>query len=259
MVTGTTLLGIGSTAMAEDNPMPRVTKQSLAVEGLPRGPLRITVLADLHARSRYSPLSELVGMVQNTRPDILVLAGDILYRAGDEALVEQIGAVDAAAAKVAVLGNWEYQRRLNLRSLRRHYARAGVELLVNQRTEAAGLPIVGLDDLLKGAPDYAACTIPAILRNRRRSSWSVTAPAIFRRVCRAAPGRVVMLAGHTHGGQIAPFGRVLVTPQGSGPYVHGWYRKGIHHLYVSRGIGTSGIPLRIGAPPEIVVLDLVSA
>ena len=68
---------------------------------------------------------------------------------------------------------------------------------------------------------------------------------------------VIVIAGHTHGGQIAPFGKAVVTPSGSGSYIHGWYQSGNTSMYVMRGIGTSGPPIRIGARPEILVLDIV--
>jgi predicted MPP superfamily phosphohydrolase len=64
-----------------------------------------------------------------------------------------------------------------------------------------------------------------------------------------------MLSGHTHGGQIAPFGVALKLPHGSGGYVAGWYRGDGVPLYVSRGIGTSLVPIRIGATPELAQFD----
>jgi hypothetical protein len=62
----------------------------------------------------------------------------------------------------------------------------------------------------------------------------------------------LLLAGHTHGGQVAPFGLALTLPSGSGRYVAGWYRDAGPPMYVSRGIGTSLIPVRLGATPELV-------
>jgi hypothetical protein len=64
-----------------------------------------------------------------------------------------------------------------------------------------------------------------------------------------------MLAGHTHGGQVAPFGIATVLPRGCGRYVAGWYREGGPPLFVSRGIGTSSLPVRIGASPELARFD----
>jgi predicted MPP superfamily phosphohydrolase len=67
----------------------------------------------------------------------------------------------------------------------------------------------------------------------------------------------IVICGHTHGGQIAPFGRALVIPNGSGRYLKGWYRRGNNSMYVMRGIGASFLPVRLGARPELLVLDLM--
>jgi len=64
-----------------------------------------------------------------------------------------------------------------------------------------------------------------------------------------------MLSGHTHGGQITFFGAAPVTPVGSGRYVSGWYREHGPDMYVSRGLGTTSIPARFCAAPEIAVFD----
>lgn len=63
------------------------------------------------------------------------------------------------------------------------------------------------------------------------------------------------LAGHTHGGQVNLLGMRPFLPQGSGRYVAGWYRDIKPSLYVSRGIGTSILPVRIGSVPEIPVFE----
>ena len=65
----------------------------------------------------------------------------------------------------------------------------------------------------------------------------------------------LVLSGHTHGGQVAPFGLATILPRGCGRYVAGWYRDALPPMYVSRGIGTSLLPIRIGATPELVRLD----
>jgi predicted MPP superfamily phosphohydrolase len=68
------------------------------------------------------------------------------------------------------------------------------------------------------------------------------------------------LAGHTHGGELSLefIHRGLALVRFETPYVSGWYRKPSgQQLYVNRGIGTTGFPIRFGAPPEITVLELV--
>ena len=65
----------------------------------------------------------------------------------------------------------------------------------------------------------------------------------------------LMLAGHTHGGQIAPFGWAPFRPPGSGRYLRGWYSDDPIALYVSRGLGTSTIPARLGSVPEVAYFE----
>lgn len=70
----------------------------------------------------------------------------------------------------------------------------------------------------------------------------------------------LVLSGHTHGGQVQLAGWAPVTPRGSGRYLEGWYgdhaEDGVPPMYVSRGVGTSGIPVRLGSRPELAVFEL---
>jgi predicted MPP superfamily phosphohydrolase len=67
----------------------------------------------------------------------------------------------------------------------------------------------------------------------------------------------LMLAGHTHGGQLCiPFLRPAYLPEYGKKYVRGWFRSGSTQLYVNRGVGTIGVPLRVNCPPEITLLTL---
>src|SRR5437870_2194984 len=74
-----------------------------------------------------------------------------------------------------------------------------------------------------------------------------------------APRPALLLAGHTHGGQIRLPGFTPVLPVGSGRFVAGWYRDTLAPLYVSRGIGTVFVPARLFCPPELPVFSLRSS
>jgi predicted MPP superfamily phosphohydrolase len=67
---------------------------------------------------------------------------------------------------------------------------------------------------------------------------------------------VLILSGHTHGGQVCLGGWAPVLPRGSGRYVAGWYTDGAIPLYVSRGLGTTMLPIRFGAVPEIAYFEI---
>jgi hypothetical protein len=213
--------------------------------------MRLVAAADLHAPSRQVSLPSLVREVNRWSPDLFVLLGDVVTRRTYEHLVRQFEPIRAPAGKLAVLGNWEYHRELDSARLRAEYRKAGITLLVNELFRANGLPVLGLDDLLGGEPDYSLAA-----RGEQTVLVLSHCPAAFDLLPENVP-QVLVLSGHTHGGQLAPFGKALLTPRGSGPYVSGWYRKRGGSLYVTRGVGTTLIPLRIGAPAELLVLDLV--
>jgi predicted MPP superfamily phosphohydrolase len=123
---------------------------------------------------------------------------------------------------------------------------------------SAQLTVVGIDDPVAGEPDVAAAVRglgaadPAI--------WVLHAPGFVDGVPRGRfPSPAAILTGHTHGGQIRlPF-YTPYTPPGSGRFVAGWYRDTLAPLYVSRGIGTVGLPARFWCPPELPIFTLRTA
>ena len=220
------------------------------------GKLRIVVVSDVHAPCFYSSTADLVSIINAESPDIFILAGDTIDKRGNEDLVGLFKAVRARFAKLATLGNWEYLGKLDLVKLKTEYYNAGISLLVNDIFEVQGLMIVGLDDFVLGSLDYKI--LNHYSSNRSPVLVISHCPESFDHLPTFSHNPLIVLSGHTHAGQIAPFGVVLHTPKGSGCYVQGWYHKGKHSMYVMRGIGTTpGIPLRIGARPEVLVLDLV--
>lgn len=251
VVVGTSLGGI---AYAKQSAKIEITTQELFIPNLSNH-LRVVAISDLHAPSSYlnNDYQDLINIINSQSPDIFIIVGDAVDQAREESLVNLFNYVKAKIAKLAVLGNWEYNAGLDLRRLRNEYEKAGVTLLVNEKIVVAGLSVVGLDDFLDGSPDYS-------LLNSERSANALLVmshcPESFDVMPLSGKNPLIVMSGHTHGGQIAPFGVVLHKPAGCGPYEKGWYYKGKHCMYVMRGIGTSGIPLRIGAPPEVLVLNL---
>jgi predicted MPP superfamily phosphohydrolase len=221
-----------------------------------KGNLRIVAVSDVHAPGFKLSDGKLVKLINTQLPDIFVLAGDIIDKNGCESLVEFFEAVKAPSAKVATLGNWEYMSGLNLEKLKEHYRRAGINLLINETLHLRRLTIFGFDDWMKGRVDYKA-----LQKNAQRKAPLLIishCPVVFDHLPENLTIPLVTISGHTHGGQIAPFGKVLITPKGSGPYHRGWYHRNHRSMCVLRGIGTTPwVPLRIGASPEVLVLDLI--
>jgi hypothetical protein len=216
--------------------------------------LRIVAVSDIHAPQFPVSDGNLVDLINSQEPDICIFAGDIIDQANNEALVRELHAIQSSLAKIAVLGNWEYLSKLDLQKLRREYHKAGVRLLINESFRLGPLSIVGVDDLVQGSFNWE------LIQHAPRGGGALIllvshCPAVMDDLNPDFP--FLIISGHTHGGQIAPFGLALITPPGSGDYVQGWYHKRNSAMYVMKGIGTTpGMPIRIGCRPELFVLDI---
>jgi predicted MPP superfamily phosphohydrolase len=255
----------------------RIERHEVPAPALPAAAdgLRIVHLSDLHVspdwpwRRRLRALERLVRAARAERPDLVAITGDMVTgRPGSVAACEALLApLEAPLGIFAVQGNWEHKHGLAGPGLRRALARAGVRLLVNESAalsgRAAGLFVAGLDDPLRGRPDLdktlAEAPVPACVLLLMHAPAGVAALETWRR---ARPGRgphvPLVLAGHTHGGQIRlPGLSPFWLPRGSGDYHAGFYTVGASRLYVSRGFAAVGIlPLRFACPAEMAVLTL---
>ena len=222
-------------------------------------PLRVVQLSDLHIRGINRLEHDILSALVAVKPDLLVLTGDAIDRRwGIEPLAEFLDSLPATAHRLAIIGNWEYRAGLDRTTLGRVLDRHGFKLLVNESVmiqhEGRPLLVTGLDDLVAGRP---AASTGSHLRDPTIDHLLLAhCPATrdhLPGLANLAPS--LILSGHTHGGQIAPAGICLVTPPGSGHYVAGWYCNNGPPMYVSRGIGTSTVPIRLGSLPELVCLQ----
>jgi predicted MPP superfamily phosphohydrolase len=219
--------------------------------------LKIVSISDLHAPGFPGDNGELIDLINSESPDIVVLAGDIIDKANKETLVRDFGSIKSSLLKIAALGNWEYLSDLDLTKLDQAYAEAGFKLLINEHMKIGPLSIIGLDDLIEGSIQLDM--IEETLKTSGMVLLVSHCPEPFAYIRYKSDTPLLMISGHTHGGQIAPFGVPLVTPKGSGSYVQGWYHRNKFSLYVMRGIGmTPGCPIRLGSTPEIFVLNLIN-
>ena len=223
--------------------------------------LRMVHLSDIHigpamSRIQLRGYMEQVGAAQ---PDLLVLTGDLLNRSMDglEDGVTELARIQPPYGTFVSLGNHEHwfgQPELVTRA----FERQGLRVLTNRREVVETLegPIVmaGIDDLRSGRVDLAAAVqdrpaaCPTILLSHHPEIFPLAAQADVE----------LTLAGHWHGGQIRfpiPGGYLSIAHLNT-PYPEGLYRRGSSLLYVSRGLGTSLLPIRINTPPEISVLNL---
>lgn len=222
----------------------------------PDARLRVLQVSDLHLHRIGRLETRLLEGLHDARADVILFTGDMVDRRHDLWQLETfLRECPAGPRRFAILGNWEYWTGVPREALERLYESHGIELLVNRSVEfaAAGtrVRITGLDDLRGGSPDALA----ALRDATPAPNHLLLAHCPLSRDVVAIPSDHpvdLMLAGHTHGGQVAPFGVALTLPDGSGRYVAGWYRDAGPPMYVSRGIGTSLIPVRLGSTPELV-------
>ncbi|MBI3084197.1 MAG: metallophosphoesterase [candidate division NC10 bacterium] len=223
--------------------------------------LRVAHLTDIHA-GLYMTREEMrryADLVNALKPDLFVLTGDFISNSMSflPGCAQEMARVRARYGTFATLGNHEHWFG-TLREIQGVFQRHGISLLNNAhrvlRTEQGPVAVAGIDDLRTGSPDLEATlrgldrSIPTLLLSHR--------PEIFPQA--AGHGIPLTLAGHWHGGQIklSVLGVDVSLAHLLSPYPEGLYRINASHLYVSRGIGTTGTPIRLNAPPEVTLFRL---
>lgn len=247
----------------------RTTMREVALE-LPGWPsaldgFRLALLSDLHAGTPHvgpDRVARLADALAGARPDLVALLGDYVddqaafARTVDPGeIARALAAIGAPLGQVAVLGNHDW--RTDGEGVRRALRDAGTTVLENDAVRIARSPaelwVAGLADATERTPDVPLA-LAAVPDDAALLVLSHD-PDLFPRV----PARAALtVAGHVHGGQVnVPVVRRLVIPSRFGArYAAGHVEEGGRHLFVTRGVGTSSWPIRLGAPPEAVVLRL---
>ena len=243
---------------------PSVRHTAVELPGLKQGtgPLRLVLISDIHVAGPDMPpkrLRRIVSQINALRPDVVLIAGDFVsdkrpatrYYSLSEAIAP-LRALKPRLATVAVLGNHDHWRDVGqaTQALRA----AGVILLSNDARRVGPLAIGGLDDDFTGRADVPR-TVAAMLKLPGARILLSHSPDPFPDV----PADVsLMLAGHTHCGQIAPplIGPLATASRHGKRYACGVVRERGKTLIVGAGLGTSMLPLRIGALPELWLVEL---
>lgn len=240
-----------------------VAEVPLLIPGLPRDldGLRIIQLSDIHFGPFFGreDLRRAVAMANETRPHLAVLTGDLITRRGDDVdgCLNELRHLRAEGGVYGCHGNHEYYAgTLDYTTLRG--ARLGMRFL---RGESAVLPF-GAARLNLAGHDYqrmGSRYLPGLERMVEPGALNLLLqhnPDVFPRAAQA--GFQAVLSGHTHGGQI----NVEILDENVNvarfftPFVRGRYDLGQRRLYVTCGLGTVGVPVRLGAPPEITLIKL---
>jgi predicted MPP superfamily phosphohydrolase len=228
--------------------------------------MKVLLLTDVHAGPFLRPgtVEEAMRKLASLSPDLVLHGGDLATSRLDEVdgVLDALACLRGSLGTFAVLGNHDHYVE-DVAALRGKIEARGIEVLDNRGVllERAGarLVLAGVDDLIMGKPDLdtalrsagpRAADTPIVLLSHN--------PDVFFEA--AARGIPLVLAGHTHGGQVRLPGLPVLVRQSRYRLDEGRYvspSRGAE-IVVSRGFGTTGLPLRVLCPPEAVLLQLVS-
>jgi predicted MPP superfamily phosphohydrolase len=239
-----------------------VTRTTLRVAGLPEtlGGLRVGFMSDLHRSSTVSHqlIETAASLLMAERPDLIVLGGDYVTWGGDrsasgdryfvEPAAEAIRSLSAPHGVFGVLGNHDDDRDMPAAMARR-----GFEILRDARTRITirgePLDLIGIRYWTTRGRDIAT-----VARGAGRASILLAHnPSRLKEA--AALSLPLMLSGHTHGGQIVLPGFGAVAARNF-PIVSGEGSRNTTTAFVSRGVGTVYVPVRVNCPPEVALLTL---
>ena len=225
--------------------------------------LRVVQLSDIHLSAflSESDLARVVDAARGLRPQVALVTGDLISSTGDplDACIRQLARLQADAGVYGCMGN--HERYAHVEDYTAIAAkRVGIEFLRGRsrtlRFGGALLNLAGVDYqrvgdrelYLKGAEHMVMPGAANVLLSHNPDVFPVA----------ARQGYHLVVAGHTHGGQVTVeiLDQSISAARFFTPYVYGLYGSPRAAVWVTRGIGTIGIPARIGAPPEIALLRL---
>jgi predicted MPP superfamily phosphohydrolase len=220
---------------------------------------RIVHLSDIH----HSPFTSLehisraVEIANELKPDMFVLTGDFVSHEAEysKPMAEVMGKLKSELGTFACLGNHDH--RTDAALITDNLRAVNIRVLINEgfrfSARDASIWLCGVDDFSAGQPDLRAA-----LRGSFPDEMKLLLAHNPKSLYGAARAKVdLMLSGHTHGGQI----RLRVEEKKILPRrksASGLYRRQETQMYITRGIGTVVLPVRLGCPPEISLLELHS-
>lgn len=237
---------------------PAVVRYRVELAGLQR-PLRMVHLSDLHGSNWDMPqvrLNRIMDQVNALHPDLVVVTGDFHASKIWDPPMRMDDAVQPLTRLKAPLGVWSVPGNHDdpywIRWVMRRF---GLKLLAGDLVDLGPIQIVGSDDLIMGQRPVQGLRAAAA---RAQPGKPLVALVHEPRLWTMLPANVdLVLAGHTHGGQIQIFGWPQFKKLDS-QYLRGRFRNpGGQQMLVSAGIGTSIVPVRLGTQGEIVVVELV--
>jgi predicted MPP superfamily phosphohydrolase len=236
---------------------PQINRWSMPMAKLPRAMdgTRLAVVSDIH----LGPLTgtrhvgRIVDLINSVQADIVCVVGDLVDGSVAELgrFATPLAGIESRYGAYFVTGNHEYYS--GYAPWVEEVASLGVRPLRNERVEIAGLDLAGVNDLggtqYGDAPDFKKAlgdrdqTRPVVLMAHQPAAARDAAPF----------GVDLQVSGHTHGGQMAPFNLLVRLDQ---PVVSGYGDVDGVPVFVTNGAGFWGPPVRVGAPPQVTVVEL---
>ncbi len=219
--------------------------------------IKVIQLSDLHIQELKSFHKAIAARINTEKPDLIAFTGDSVTRISRLKVLEQLLLlIDPKILKIAILGNKEHHGKIPIDDLKFLFKKYNGLVLVNEHYQLKKgnqtMQIIGLDDFMTGNADFKKAT----------KNCNPSMPTLILNHCPGYRDHIeemnkelglnikLILSGHTHGGQITFFGKEIFKPEGSGRYLKGWYQNKASKMYVSKGIGTTVLPIRICARAE---------
>lgn len=224
---------------------------NIKIKDWPEESTSILLLSDLHTSGHGFRIRRTIAMAQNTSCDIVCITGDIISRRieKEKRVANVIGKIANGRPTFLVWGNNDYNPEIDRQYLYELLEEKGVKVLFNERVKHGNLTIGGLGD-----PFWNKADIEKTLAEDVDLLLSHT-PDPIKDVNQRAK---LMLAGHTHAGQICWFDGSPLLPElrSEKAFSYGLQRYNKTIIYTTSGIGTTRIPLRFFCYPELVLLEV---
>ena len=244
-------------AVHQGGALPRVKSMEIALQDLPPAldGFKVVQLSDTHIGRivTVERFRKIAAQVNALNPDLIVFTGDITENGVEDpaGVCEVIRSMNAKYGKVGVMGNHDSFSGVD--NAAAFYSACGIRMLAFEKYEPVpGLQVAGADDPRRGA--RLAGRLDALVSSLVSSKPLIFLshrPEGFDPVIKAMPG--LILSGHTHEGQIYPFGLLEMLVY---KYFYGLYKAGGTSIYVSSGAGTWGPPMRLFTANELPVFVL---
>lgn len=235
------------------------------------GQLRIVYLSDIHKGGSFGDdrVSSLVSRINALSADVVLLGGDYAEDStGAVDFFRTLPRIHSRYGVFAVVGNHDRTApESNLTQLKAAMQAAGVTPLINAvsriRIGTSSVCFAGIDDVNNGHPDLAG--VASQVRKDEFVIFLCHSPEIIPKALAAEDMNRSLrwfdlgLFGHTHGGQVALFGGLIRDDRVDDQYLSGWVRQNRSDLLISRGVGTSVLPVRLFCRPQIHLITINSS